>query len=83
MDYQKMEPSPYSFEEELARRRGSRESSGGAALIVLVGVLVVLALVIFVSEINLSGEPASESAVSATSVPTIPADGVPSNTGAN
>lgn len=78
MDYQKMEPSPYSFEEELARRRGGRESSGGAALIVLVGVLFVLALVIFMSEINLGTDTGSENTAAS-----VPADVSPVNSGAN
>jgi hypothetical protein len=83
MDYQKMEPSPYSFEEELARRRGGRESSGGAALIVLVGVLIVLALIIFVSEINVGDETGSVNAAPDASAPAILADGVPANNDAN
>jgi len=41
------------------------ESSGGAALLVLVGVLVVLVLVIFASEINLGSEAASGKGIAA------------------
>ena len=74
MDYQKIEPNPYSFEAELSRRRGGREGSAGGALFVLAVILGALALVIWLAGSGATPDAADDAAMPAAIQP---ADSVP------